>query len=389
MTYADGIYFGMGEDEYLAINRLSPSGLKQLRISAATFWADSWLNPNPRELTEEQQTRQELAKVLGRAYHVARLEPETFHVRYCRALDKLDYEGQPGFIAGGTAYGKALGELGEAKSKAGEGVFQQAQRLSAAGYEGPIWDLELASWEATKGERIALKAIFWDEIMQDMARIEAMPEIHALVEGGQPEVAILWTCPGTGLPMKTKLDYLRPDGWMDFKTFANSNGKHVQTVITESFMFNRYHIQAAVQREAVDFIRTGQLQIIGDASDEARAMVAAIQIAPAELDCHFVWQEKGGIPNIWARKLRFFDVPLNAIIGHAGASEEAQARVEEGQRQPTAWFRKALAEVRVAKRTFADYCAIYEPGEPWLPPVPMGELSDIDFRQYWLEEPAE
>jgi hypothetical protein len=416
MTMRDGIYFGLNEDAYHAIERLSPSGIKRLRVSAATFWFDSWLNPNPKVLTEEQQRRLELAKVLGRAYHCARLEPDAFAERYVRMLDKADFEGVPGFIAGGTAYGEALGALGEAKKKAGESVADQAARLAAEfarrsdpvegegfpdGFTpGPIWDVELAKWEATKGERIAIPALNWDEIRVDMERLAAVPEIHDLLTGGFAEVSILWTCPDTGIPMKTRLDYLRADGWADFKTFSNSNDKHVQQTITDTFKWRRYHVQAVVQRAAVEMIRKGGLELATDPDmDQAiaqAALVEAIRNRADELRCDYVWQEKGGIPNLWARRLRFFQPSVTdeaiAQLEADGATEDrlASARkmqeISDAQPSPSLWAARAQREIAVAKRDFLTYSQVYPEGEPWLPFNPTGDLMDADFGKFWLEE---
>lgn len=380
----DGIYFDLPEDDYHAINRISASGVKKLRVSAATFWADSWLNPNPKVLTPEQEERKQLARVLGRAYHCARLEPAEFVVRYCRKLDKADYNDRKGFIAGGTNYGKALAELGQTKTKAGESVAQQAQRLKDAGYEGPIWDVELAEWETRQNGRIALPAISWDEIAIDMGRIDSVPAVHELLTGGAPEVSILWTCPETGLPMKTRLDYLKPRSWADFKTYANSNGKNVQQAILDSFRFNGYHLQAVIQRDALLAVKAGLKVQAG--SDEQRALIAELQADFAEPDCHYIWQEKGGIPNLFEKKLRFFDIPLDTQINDAGSDDDTLAKVHAHRRTATAWHKRAAGEVLAAKREFMTYSQVYSPGDDWLPFNPSGEITDADFSGFWLDE---
>lgn len=385
MTHADGVYFHMSEETYHSLARLSASQIKNLRISPATFWAGSWLNPAPVELTDEQRRRKELAKLLGSAYHCARLEPDQLTERYCRMLDKADFASAEGFVAGGTAYGDALAALGQTKKKAGESVAEQAQRLIAAGHEGPVWDAELAIWEDSRGNRVPIPAIHWDEILTDMERLQLVPEIHELLSGGFPEVSILWT-DKHGLPMKTRLDYLTAGGWVDFKTFSNSVGKNVRNVISEAFMYNRHHIQAAIQREAVELLRRSELPVHGDPGAAAAEMLYLITSSPAELDCHYVYQEKSGVPNLWARKLRFFDVPDAATYHHAGASEEGKAAVEAGRRTETVWFRKAQMEISAAKRDFSEYSAIYPAGHPWLPFDPVSEFSDADFRSFWLEE---
>ncbi len=413
----DGIYFGLGEDVYHGQRRLSASGIKQLRISPATFWADSWLNPSPKVLTEDQQRRQELAKVLGRAYHAARLESETFHERFVRLLDKADFDGVEGFVAGGTAYGDALGALGETKKRAGESVADQAERLAAVIAEliggdepgqglpegftaGPIWDVELAQWEAERGGRVAIPALNWAEILQDMDRIAKVPEIHALLSGGFAEVSILWT-DAAGHRWKTRLDYLRADGWADFKTFANAVGKNVQQVIMESFRFNRYHVQAAVQRNALEAIRNGQLgtdhvRLRAQGEEGHRQMALIDGIAGREaMACDFIWQEKGGVPNLWAKRLQFtqpngMDEALRQLEAD-GANEEHLARarrmqeISAGTPAPSQWLRRAIGEVEAAVQDFETYSAVYPAGEPWLPFNPVGDLTDADFPPFWLE----
>lgn len=410
---ADGIYFGLAEETYHAQRRLSPSGIKQLRISAATFWVDSWLNPQPPVLTEDQQLARERAKVLGRAYHAARLEPDTFHERFVRKLDERDFAGVPGFRKGSDAYGAALGELGETKKRAGEGVEAQAMRLEEAIHQrtsrvdpgcetlpdgfvqGPIWHVELAEWERTKGDRTAIPALNWDEILQDMERIASVPDVYALLSEGFAEVSLLWT-DEQGRKWKTRLDYLRADGWADFKTFANGSGKNVQQVIMESFRFNRYHIQAAVQRTAVRLVQSAMIGPRGDYTAQQAALIAQLQDTDGqELRCDFIWQEKGGVPNLFAKQLQFMvpDASAEAIreLEESGADEEHLRRARDFQRisdskpRPSVWFGRAQMEVDAAVREFDLYSQVYEPGQPWLPFNPTGEITDADFPKFWLE----
>lgn len=391
----DGIYFGLDEEVYHAQPRLSASGIKALRVSPATFWARSWLNPNPVELSEDQQQRKEMAKLLGRAYHCARLEPDQLHARFVRALDKRDYQALEGFVAGGTAYGEALGALGETKKKSGETVMDQATRLRDAGYKGPIWDLELATWETFRAGRVAIPAQFWTELLQDMDRIKAVPEIHGLLSGGEAEVSIFWT-DQRGRPWKTRLDYLRPDGWADFKTFANAVGKNVLQVIMESFRFNGYHLQAAVQRVAMELVRAGQLEVHGGTAEQVQLIYAISDFSDGPLRCDYVWQEKAGVPNLWARQLQFFQpnrmAEAIAELERDGADADHLERARNFQKvagdqapTPTAWFQRALGEVEAAVRDFDTYSQVYEPGQPWLPFNPCGEITDADFPRPWLE----
>lgn len=394
----DGIYFRMPEDEYLAVERLSKSGIKRLRISPADFWADSWLNPHKEELTPEQEKRRAMAKLIGRAYHCARLEPEKFASVYVRELTAADYANVEGFLSSGREIEAELAarELPK-KFKDDAGVLDQAKRLAAAGYDGPIWHLELAKWEeALKPGQVVIPATSYEQILVDMERIRKVPSIHSLLSGGEPEVSVFWTCPETGIPMKARFDYLKADRWVEFKTFENAMGKALNQVITDAIRFNRYHIDAVSYLQAAEMVRAGVLDVVGDATDDELNLITFIQERTEPMDCNFIFQQKSGVPNILDRLFRFYEpTPSDEAIAEleaSGASEEHLRRarhfqeVAKSQRSRSLIHDKARMEIAAAKRDFLAYSEIYERGEEWLPFNPSGEISDLDFSTFWLEE---
>jgi len=372
---ADGVYFGMIDDAYHAIERLSCSGIQKLLVSPANFWAESWLNPAPLRVEISA-----LVRSIGRAYHSARLEPDLFARNYVRALDKAELP--EGALVTGADMGAALAEMGLAKSGS---VSEQAARLRANGYEGVIWQVELEKWEARRNKRIAIPAVTFDEIVEDGERLRASPAIAELLSGGAAEVSVFWTCPKTGIKMKARIDYLKPLAWIDFKTFDNSRGKVLNQAIADAFRYNRYYVQAVLYREAVEAIRNGLVDLVGDATDAQRDLLAAVQLNPAPLACYYVFQEKKGIPNVLARRFRFDDLPLSHEMNSAGLSAAAKSRADTFFDRPSLIARKATTEIEHAKRLFIGYSEIYERGEPWLPFDPIGEIGDEDFNSYWLE----
>jgi hypothetical protein len=371
----DGIYFGLPEAIYHAVPRLSASGLQKLAVSPGTFWRGSWLDPHRPELDEDQTKAQQL----GKAYHCARLEPERFERLYCRQLEKADMP--KGTLFTGTDMGKALEDRGLKKSGS---VGEQAQRLADDGYPNPIWHIELAAWEEANAFRLPIPGKFWDDIVSDMDRLRKNREIAELLENGVAEVSIFWT-DRHGIKMKARADFLTVAHWVDFKTFDNSRGKVLEQCIADAFQYNRYHIQAVTYRDAVEAIRVGGLQIQGDANDEQRSLVAAIQMRPGELACWYIFQEKGGVPNLMAWEFPFWDVPLSVQAQHAGASEEGIAAVDSATRKRTGIHRRAAMDIDKAKRDFHTYSNVYEPGEPWQLIDAKGKLSDLMFRQGWLD----
>lgn len=379
----DGIYFGLPIDDYLAIERLSKSHIKNMLVSPADFWADSWLNPEPEKLTPEQEKRREKARLLGKAYHTARLEPDQFDRLYARELSKED--APEGCLFTGNDMKAALKELGEKQTGT---VAEQAERLEMAGVSrSKIWlFVEQDYAESLPEGCVQLAPEDYDDIKRDMKRMRQVEEIDQALRDGFAEVSILYTCPDTGLPMKSRIDWLRADGWVEFKTFSNPNGKTLDHCIIDAIKFSRYYIDVIVAHEAVEAIRSQGLQPNGECEEAARDMIAAIQLAPDPLPHRLIFQQKGNVPNIQSRSLQLFEVPIASRM--AALASPTQADVEHGDREtrrPTMLMQKGALQVKRAKQTFQRYSEIYERGDPWLPWNPHLDVTDLEFGQFWLE----
>lgn len=372
----DGIYFDLPADVYHAVPRLSSSGIQKLCVSPATFWRGSWLDPDRPDLDEEETVWQ----VLGRAYHTARLEPHLFEQLYYRELDKKD--APKGTLFTGTEMGAKLEEWGLKKSGS---VGEQAERLADAGFPaGQLWPLIKAEWEKERGTRAVLPAKHYDQMLTDRDRITHNTQISPLLSGGEAEVSVFWT-DEHGVQMKSRIDYLTRDHWADFKTFDNSRGKHLNQALSDAVRYNRYYVQAAVYREAVEQIRVKGLPIIEASTEDQRSLVAHIALMSHELRCWYVFQEKGGVPNLLAREFPFYQVPYTTILNDAAAKSDEQVRIaHEATSQRTDLFRKGEAEVLQAKKLFVLYSEVYRDGTPWFPIDAVGAFSDDDFHPYWL-----
>ncbi len=379
----DGIYFNLPEAIYHAVPRLSASGLQKLCVSPATFWRGSWLDPDKPPLDEEQTK----AQVLGKAYHCARLEPERFHDTYVRAISKADYPAK-GLLTSDAAIKAALKELGATQSIGTETIAERGQRLLDEGYAGTVLAVEQAKWEAERNDRIPLPAEYFDQIVTDMTRIKNTTAIANLLSNGQPEVSIFWT-DKHGLKMKSRVDWLGRTAQTDFKTFDNSRGKALDQALADAVRFNRLHVQAATYRDASEAVRTGGIDIVGEATDEQRDLVYSLRTRAKPLRFWFVFQEKGGVPNLLAREFRF-----QAVTGYreteidALVEEDGRESVREALGGTTMLYSRALWEIDRAKRAFVEYSQVYEPGEPWFPIDPIGAFDDLAFNSYWLEGKA-
>lgn len=374
---ADGVHFNLDEKIYHALPRLSASGINNLLVSPATFWHDSWLNPDKKD----EDTP---ARVLGRAYHTARLEPHKFDAQFACELNKEDYA--DGLITD-TSVKASLKEMGQPQTKTGEAMLDRAHRLRACGYEGKLYQLDLEEWAAELGDRTPIPAQYWRDIQTDMDRLQGNPEIAALFTGGAAEVSILWTCQDSGQRMKARVDYLKPDMIVDLKTFQNSSRKRLDQCVADAFRYNRYYIQAAAYWGAVELIRSGDLGVVGDATDDEMALLHSIRTNLRPMQSWYVFQEKGGVPNLVAYQIGLLNVHSSAEVNAAGIDDETiKQRARDAVTNPSGLKLKADMEIKHAKELLATYREVYEDGEPWQPITPLRTLDDASFNGFWLDE---
>lgn len=391
-TKPDGIYFDLPDSEYHREPRLSASGIQNMMVSPATFWANSWLNPDKFAETadgdpaDEEATK---AQILGKAYHTARLEPEKFDRLYCAEIDKADYAGAKGFLSTDAEIKDKLKELGEPQSKTGEGVLERAERLKAAGYPYKIWHIEKATAEETYAGRIAINGKYFKDLMRDMEIIHGNPEISKHLTGGFAEVSVFWTDKRTGVKMKARMDYLKPEQYTDFKTFDNKRGKELEAKIADDFRYNRYYIQAALYWQVCEVIRGVDLpEIYVHGSEEQFRFIESIRARKTPLDAWFVFQEKNGVPNLLAREIELMRSDKANDVNDAGADPETSAKVAAMTYKPTALYAKAKTEIDHFIGMFKFYMEEFGEARPWAPLRPTGKLTDDNFSQYWLENDA-
>jgi hypothetical protein len=372
----DGVYFDLPEEIYHAVPRLSSSGIQKLCASPATFWRGSWLDPERPPLDEEQT----LAQLLGKAYHKARLEPDLFLSTYVRKLDKTEF---PDALFTADQMKAVCEDIGLKKSGTKD---ELADRLVDHGYtERPIWTVMERVWEEERNGRIPLDAKHFDQMATDMGRIRQNGEVAALLVDGFAEVSIFWT-DQYGIKMKARVDYLALKHWADFKTFDNSRQKELDAALADAMRYNRYYIQAPTYREAIEAVRVGGLDIIGDATDAQRLFITKLRLNPVELECHYVFQEKGGVPNLLAYEFPFYMVPYSTIF-HEAITDDADRKeaMRELTRNRTRLFMKGQHDVVEAKKLFVLYSQVYPAGTPWFPLNARRTFNDEMFSAFWLE----
>lgn len=376
----DGIYFGLPMAEYLRIQRFSSSSARDMTVSPATFWANSWLNPKnlPEEGEEEKETP---AQIYGTADHSAKLEPDIFAQIYVRDVDLSAYKN---LISTHTEIKAVFKDLGEPQTKAGEDVLAAARRLAAYGCDRPIKHLlEQEIRDGLEDFQIILPPSIFDQIVEDAAAIHANPEIAKLITGGQAEVTILWT-DDKGVGWKARLDYLHSRHLVDLKTFDNSRGKLLEQALYDAVAYNRYFMQAYVQWVAAEQIRTGGLMIRKRQSQEQTDLIDAIRNSPDPFDYWWIWQEKFGVPNVLARRLRMTEEPHPHYLAEA-PNEKTRAALKKKLTKPSLIWERARIQVEAARKQFLQGLEIW-PDSPWGALVPVGEIDDEGFNRFWLED---
>ena len=377
----DGIYFDLPEKDYHRLPRLSASGIANMLISPATFWARSWMNPE-----REKNDKDTPARILGRAYHMARLEPDRFAETYAAELGPDDFEDDE-ILMNDAEIKAALADMGLPQSqKEDGGVLGRAKRLEAAGYTGKIWHLELERHQAATEGKITIPRQYMEDIARDVAAMRSNGLVAELLEEGSAEVSILWTDERTGIKMKARLDYLAAHGQVDFKTYDNPMGKDIHRKIADDFMYNRYYIQAILYHQALEIIRKGGLSIIGEASLEQRQTIAHVQARPFPVPVYYIFQEKSGIPNLWVREIMLYHrAPATHLANAGGVDDGKAAVVADRQRRMASFHIKGKLEIEWACNMFNLYMEERGPLMPWSPIDPNGELGDGNFPTWWLE----
>lgn len=382
--FADGIYFDMSEADYHALPRLSASGIKNMLISVPTFWAKSWMNTdNAEDEGEDENTAKKaneddtLARILGRAYHAAIFEPATLDDRY---VGEPDLSGYKNLLKTDTEVMAVLKDLGQTQKKAGETAIQRAFRLMDIDDRYNFKSIIMGEFAEEAGSRQIIARKYWDQIHKDIARIAANPEIHSLVTGGFSEVTILWTCQDSGVPMKARIDKLKADCFVDLKSFANAMGKPVNQMIADQVQYNKYYLSMRNYQEAISMIGRLDLKIMdAEPIDAQISMIEALKRHSAPLPAWLFFQEKNGIPNLLARRLKLQSYPAGVEVQGIGADKNSFREFD------SALCRKADLEIRRAKQLFNQAMEVYGPDQEWFPFDMIGEIGDEDFRDYFLD----
>jgi hypothetical protein len=230
--HADGIYFGLPENEYHADDALGSSDLKQLAVDAVDWQYD-------RLFGDDAETD---ALVFGRALHCRVLEGRAqFDALFCGELDKPD-----DVLVTVADLEAWLGARNiPAKGKKAD-LIQAA--MNAPGDKPLIWDLLREDFEARNAEKTILSAKVIAQVETAAQWMQADVTLSASMQDGTfqhgaPEVSVFATV--EGVRMKARFDYLIGHAIIDLKSFSTMFREVPANSITRAIVRQRYDLQAA------------------------------------------------------------------------------------------------------------------------------------------------
>ena len=340
-----GIYFGMAEAAYHAVPALSASGIKNLMISPMDYWARSHMNP-------DYQPEETDALGLGKAYDCRIVEGRAaFYRLYAPALDSDDHQSAL----------RTMDDIRQAITAAGgkpKGATKAAliDQLATLDPGAQVWDRLVEQHAGLHDGKTLLAPKLIRRIEIAAAMIEKHPELCKAFTGGYPQVSIFWVDEETGVPMKSRLDYLKVRAIIDLKTVGNAQGKPFDRAVYYAMASYKYHVQAGVYLEAVEaakrLIRAGDMTAVNGAVD---AKWLQQFVSANEHSFVFCFQQTGIAP-----VARGYQLQRGSVLQIADLQ-----------------IRQARETYKRCVETFGD--------SPWVDVTPIQPFDDLGFPQFISE----
>ena len=255
---APGLYFDLDEETYHRSFGLSYSGIKDFRISPLTWWAKSPLNPAQAEVLAEEGPSSE-AKNLGKAFDARIIcGKDYFYSRYVPAITHADY---PNSLKTADDLKGWLEEHG--LKKTAKTKQELIDRVLEHQPSAQIWDAILSGYAKANAGKEFIDGKWLHKIEVAARLIEGHPELSKALQGGAPQVSVVWDCPKTGVRCRSRFDYLKSRLITDLKTFAPQGDAPIDMAIGKEIGFRKYFIQACFYDEAAaqipGFIKAGKV----------------------------------------------------------------------------------------------------------------------------------
>ncbi len=334
-----GVYFDLDEETYHSAFALSYSGIKDFRVSPFLWWSKSSLNPRLDKVQAEEKFSE--AKTLGQAFDARIIcGKDYFSARYVPALTHADHPDSLRTMDDLKSWLETKGLPKTAKTKA-----ELIDRAIAADPTVRIWDAILDGYTQENAGKTFLDADWVERIELAAALIEKHPELSKALQGGAPQVSVIWNCERTGVPCRARFDYLKQKLIVDLKTLEARGDMPLENAIAKEIGFRKYYIQAAMYREAAAQIPA----LIKGGQVSGTAPAGFLEALTRHPDKQFGWifQIKGIAPQAFG-----YILPESSMLWAIGETE-----------------------VDNAKHSFRD-CIDRFGADPWIDPTGFRNLDD-------------
>ena len=279
-----GVYFGLPEDDYFAADALGQSDLKLIRTSPPDWWWESAHNTARNPYVEDRADSD--GRRFGKALHKRILEGQAaFDAAYA-----LPPEPPADALVTKDDIIARLADLGETHRKSDtKSALIEVMRSAEAclGVEpAVVLDEWKAATDALLGGREVIKPQWHWSIMLVARMLENHATLSKAFTGGAPEVSVFWEDERTGIMLRARMDYLKPQGVMDLKSVSNWSGAEMRRAAVQEVARRDYDMQAhlyhVARRMLAEHVREGRvhgdvdpafLKAVADAEDWAFVFV--------------------------------------------------------------------------------------------------------------------
>ncbi len=248
-----GIYLDLPMDEYLKIDAVSSSALRDIMVSPLKCW-ERHINPQRRDFSTN-------ATDIGEAIHTSILEGGDFNSRVVP-----EFQGNDGMLKSHHDFSQVCENRGLPKTGTKKVLFD---RLVENGVPRTLFfDYCRDDYNTKHKGKIFLKKDDYDAVNRVFDRVVqsgAIPNI--ITPKGFSEVSIIWQCQETGMLCKARPDRLENGYMVALKSFSNPLEKPIRQHLAATVYWRKYHIEAAWYMEALR--QATSLPIMGDNKDIA------------------------------------------------------------------------------------------------------------------------
>lgn len=135
-------------------------------------------------------------------------------------------------------------DVGHAAHQLVLGAGPELVRFPGTGANPEAWQKkdDIAAVDALRAAgKVPLKPSDWDAVHAMAEALQSHPLASRLFTQGQPERSLIWQDPATGVMCRAKVDWLRPDGVVDYKTCESADPQRLRKSVYD----HGYHVQAA------------------------------------------------------------------------------------------------------------------------------------------------